>query len=67
MRAGVEKEYDEILTTVKHAIEANYGANGDEVNDALDIVDLLEGGFETDFEKHIRLKNKAEEEKLKRI
>ena len=68
VRAAFEKEYDEVLDIIKKAIETNYGGEkGEEINDALDIVDFKEGGYETEFEKHMRIKNRAEEEKLRKI
>ena len=67
VRASVEEEYDQVLNIVKSAIESNYGKDNDEVNLALDIVDLKEGGYETEFEKHMRLKNETEERKLREI
>lgn len=61
VRASVEEEYDEVLDTLKHAIETNYGEKGCEVNAALDVVDLKQGGYETEFERHMRQKNQQEE------
>lgn len=58
----MEAEYDEVLDILKTAISANYG--DDEINAALDVVDLKEGGYETEFERHMRNKNQAEEQKL---
>ena len=52
--ARVEQEYDDVLDTLKGGILANYGK--DEINAALDVVQLKEGGYETDFEKHVRAK-----------
>ena len=54
VRASVEEEYDEVLDILKLAIETNYGENGNEVNAALDIIDLKQGGYETEFERHMR-------------
>lgn len=65
--ATIEQEYDEVLDILKFAIESNYGKNGEEINAALDIVDLKEGGYETEFEKHMRLKNRQEEDKLRQV
>lgn len=68
VQASVEEEYDEVLDTLKHAIIMNYGENGNrEYDDALDIVELKQGGYETEFERHMRLKNQAEERKLREI
>jgi len=53
------------LDILKTAISANYG--NDEINDALDVVDLKEGGYETEFERHMRNKNHAEEQKLAQL
>lgn len=54
----VEREYDEILDILKTSIYANYG--DDEVNAALDVIDLKDGGFETEFEKHMLEKTERE-------
>lgn len=68
MRVAIENEYDEVLDILKNAINTNYGENGaEEINEALDVVDFKEGGYETEFEKHMRLKNRAEEDKLRKI
>ena len=50
------------MDTIKGSIFSNYGK--DEVNAALDVVELKEGGYETDFEKHMRTRAQAEEGKL---
>lgn len=63
-QARVEKEYDEVLDILKESIQANYGE--DEINAALDVVDLKEGGFETDYEKHVREQAQEAEAALKR-
>ena len=58
VRQAIENEYDEVLDTLKTAIQTNYGENGvEEINEALDVVDFKEGGYVTEFEKHMRLKN----------
>ena len=54
VRAKVEEEYDEVLDILKTAIAAKYG--NDEINAALDVAELKQGGHETDFEKHMRKK-----------
>lgn len=55
----MEEEYDEVLDTLVNSVLTNYCEKPgvQEVNEALDIVDLKEGGYETDFERHMRLKN----------
>lgn len=58
VQAKVEEEYDEVLDILKTAISAKYGK--DEINAALDIVDLKQGGFETEFERHMRKKQNQE-------
>lgn len=67
VQAAVEAEYDEVLDILKESILANYSekAGQQEANEALDIVDLKEGGYETEFERHMRLKNFVEEKKLR--
>ena len=67
MKAAVEEEYEEILDILMTAIEKNYDERGDAFNDALDIVELKTGGYETEFEKHMRKKSQAEERRLKEI
>lgn len=48
-----------MLDILKSSILANYcDKSGEpEINAALDIVDLKEGGYETEFERHMRKKN----------
>lgn len=67
VRAAIEQEYEDVLDVLKKAIETNYGDKGDEINEALDVVDFKEGGYETEFERHMRLKNQAEEDKLRKM
>jgi len=68
VRVAIENEYEEVLDILKSSIHTNYGEKGvEEINDALDVVDFKEGGYETEFEKHMRIKNRTEEDKLRKL
>ena len=67
VRTAVEEEYDDVLDILKGAIEKNYGDKNDEVNAALDIVDLKQGGYETEFDRHMRHKDSQAERRQREL
>jgi len=60
----VEEEYDEILDILLESIKKNYGDN--EYNLALDMV-VLRRGYETEFDKHMRIQRDQDLAKAKEL